>query len=98
MEIDAKGYMLEHADRNIRLLFKGFLGILEDLRDQHETNFAKLKRGLPTQYHSVIDMADYFGDERFAYYRKRVLDIGNEAIRSGEEDIEKVEVSFIFKG
>ncbi len=98
MEFDARNFMLEQANRNIRSLFKGFLGLLEDLRHEHTTNFSKLKNSLPEEYRHMVDLVDYFSDDRFAYYRKRVLDMGNDAIRSGKEDIEKVEVSFIFRG
>ena len=95
--MDAKDFLVEGSDREIRSLFKGFLEILEDLQREHRINFDKLYSGLPEEYHDLVEMADYFDAERFAAYRKKVLDRGNEALRNQQSGIENFQVSFIFK-
>ena len=65
---------------------RNYLCILEDLRQQHETNFDKLRDNLPTQYTPVIDMSDYLNVNSFGYYRKRTLD----SINSSKRDLESI--------
>lgn len=77
-------------------LFKDFIAILEDLKEDHSDNFDKLYKSLPEEG-QLIEMADYFDDSKFERLRKRVLDIGNDCIRSMDSDIDKLEIHFKFK-
>lgn len=94
--MDAQDFLAERSDRALRTLFKGFLKILEDVRREHEINFDKLRGSLPDDV-DLIDMADYFDDERFQAYRKKVLDLGNEMLREYQSELENFKVTFVFK-
>jgi flavin-dependent dehydrogenase len=70
----------DYVDFEITKLFRNFLFLVQDLAHEHATNFDKLESALP-EYASLIRQADYFDEEKIAYLRKRVLDMGNDAIR-----------------
>jgi len=86
----------EGHERHVRRLFKDFLYLLEDLQKDHSINFDKLKKSIPESYSGIIDQANYFDGQKMQYLRKRVLDLGNDSIRSSEEDLEKFTVIFKF--
>ena len=94
--MDAQNFLAEKSDRALRALFRGFLIILEDINREHSINFGKLRDSLPEDI-DLIDMADYFDEERFAAYRKKVLDLGNGILRDYQTELENFEVKFIFK-
>lgn len=75
-------------------LFKNFLVILEDLQEEHRSAHLKLLEQLPEEYKSLVYMADILNERKIEWLRKRVLDLGNEAIRDGEN---YVEIHFKFK-
>jgi hypothetical protein len=75
--------------RRIIDLYKRFLVLMEDYRNNHKVNFDKLKIIFPDDV-DAIDLADYFGEQQFAYARKRILDLGNDALRELENDIKNI--------
>ena len=94
--MDAKSLLQQHYDRNTVSLFKGFLFLIEDLQKEHSIHFAKLKRNLPRDYSAIIEQADYFDDDKLRHLRKRILDIGNEAVRKIDSEMEEFTISFKF--
>jgi hypothetical protein len=62
--------------------------MMEDMHDQHDSNFRKLKRSLPEGI-DLINQADYWDDERMDYLRKKILDQGNDALREIIGHLEK---------
>lgn len=93
----AREFLNERSDHHIRFLFKSFLEIIEDLKKHHDINFDKLYESLPEENHDLIEMADYFDEEYFANYRKKVLDIGNSVLRDYNSELETLSVEFRFK-
>lgn len=93
----ARDFLNDRSDHHIKFLFKSFLGILEDLQNHHEVNFDKLRDNLPSEYENYIDMADYFDENRYQHYRKKVLDIGNSVLRDYNSELENLTVEFKFK-
>ena len=67
-------------NRNIINLYKSFLIMMEDMHDQHDNNFRKLKQALPEEI-DLIDQADYWNESRMDYLRKKILDKGNDSLR-----------------
>tara|TARA_Y100000592_G_C5202889_1_gene191378 strand:+ start:76 stop:363 length:288 start_codon:yes stop_codon:yes gene_type:complete len=67
-------------NRNIINLYKSFLIMMEDMHDQHDNNFRKLKQALPEEI-DLIDQADYWDESRMDYLRKKILDKGNDSLR-----------------
>jgi len=68
---------------------------LEDLYTEHQINFNKLKKNIP-EHENVINQADYFDKDKLQYYRKKILDIGNESIRESNSNFEKFTINFKF--
>jgi hypothetical protein len=71
--------------------------LIEDLKFEHDQYLKKIKTEVPSEYHNVIDNADTFDEEKMSRIRKRVLDIGNETIRSLDNELEDFTVNFVFK-
>lgn len=94
--MDAHGIFKKHCQRNTVSLFKGFLIMLEDLQREHQIHFSKLRRNLPESCAPLIEQANYFDEDKLQHLRKRTLDVGNEAIRNLEGELENFTISFTF--
>ena len=94
--MDAKKALSSSYSHSTKILFKGFLVLIEDLNKDHLINFHKLKKNLPEEYGPIIDQADYFDQHKLQYLRKKILDMGNESIRSSETNFEQFTISFKF--
>lgn len=77
-----KEYIVFQINRNIINLYKRYLNILEDLQEEHVSMLNKLNKDVNLE---KLKNVDYFDDNKYNYFRKKVLDLGNEALR----DIEK---------
>lgn len=93
----AKEFLNDRSDHHIRFLFKYFLQTLEEMQATHEINFAKLYDNLPPENHPLIEMADYFDEDYYDIYRKKILDIGNSVLRDYNSELENLTVEFTFK-
>ena len=82
--------------KNTKILFKSFLIMIEDLNNDHLRNFDKLRNSMPEEYQPLIDQADYFDQAKLQYLRKKILDLGNESIRTTESSLENFTISFKF--
>lgn len=76
------------VNRNIINLYKSFLIILEDIQDEHRSNFDKLKDAIPEK-NTLISQADYWDESKMEYIRKKVLDQGNNTQREIIGQLEK---------
>tara|TARA_Y100001938_G_C8101618_1_gene442297 strand:- start:6720 stop:7007 length:288 start_codon:yes stop_codon:yes gene_type:complete len=94
--MEGKDILQDRYEKHIKNLFKSFLFILEDLNDDHNINFAKLKKALP-EHENIIEQANYFDRNKMQFLRKRVLDLGNDSLRGQNEDLEKFTVILNFK-
>ena len=94
--MDARGLLGEHYSRGTKRLFKTFLVLLEDLKVEHDIHFCKLRKNLP-KHKDLIEQADYLGEEKMQYLRKKILDMGNENTRANQNDLEKFTIHFEFK-
>ena len=90
---EAKEILRFQVGRNVTNLYKGFMVMLEDLQQQHQVHFSKLKRSLPNS-EGIINQADYLDENNLDYMRKKVLDIGNDCRRQIETELEKFDVDF----
>lgn len=82
--------------KNTKTLFKSFLILIEDLNNDHLRNFEKLRKSVPEEYRTLIDQADYFDQNKLQYLRKKILDLGNESIRTTENSFENFTITFKF--
>lgn len=92
-----KFFLQERYERHMKDLFKSFLNILENLKNDHDIHFDKLKKNLPEKYSTFIDQADYLDESKMKFLRKTVLDKGNDSMRNQNQDLEKFTVTFDFK-
>lgn len=81
--------VFQHA-RNTTNLYKAHLGIIRDIYEDHAVMLKKLENYIPQE---ALDNLNYLTDDKYNYIRKKTLDIGNEAIRDFEKNMEKVQVS-----
>ena len=93
----AQDFLNDRSDHHVKFLFKSYLLMLEDLKKTHEINFNKLYDELPEDQHSLINMADYFDEDYYQNYRKKILDIGNSVLRDYNSELENLVVEFKFK-
>ena len=95
--MDAKQSLSRRSSKSISFLFKQYLSLIEDLRFEHEEYVKRLKNNIPHEHHKVIDAAEYFNESKMNWIRKRVLDTGNECLRSCETELNDFSVNFVFK-
>jgi hypothetical protein len=95
--MDAKQSLSKRSSKSIAYLFKQYLMIIEDLKFEHDQYLKKIKLEIPSEFHNVIDNADTFDNDKLSRIRKRVLDIGNETIRSVDSEMDDFSVNFVFK-
>jgi hypothetical protein len=95
--MNAKETLTKQSSKSIAALFKQYLMLIEDLKFEHDQYHKKLLEHVPSQYHPAINCAEYFDEKKMQWLRKRVLDIGNEALRTTETNLQEYSVNFVFK-
>lgn len=91
--MDQKDIVLFQIRRTFNVLAKRTLMLMEDLQNDHDINFDKLRKELPEEYLGLIEMANYFDSPKFTHFRKRILDIINDGFREFSEELDKYELS-----
>ena len=89
---DPNAVLRYQIDRIVTNLFKGYLILLEDLGDDHDTAMNKLRAALPEGHRAFVDLADYLTPERGNLLRKKVLDAGNDTKREIDKLLEQFDV------
>lgn len=85
-----KKYILFQIHRNIVSLYKRYLNVIEDLQEEHLNMLNKLSSKNEL---SFLKNIDYFDENKYNYLRKKILDIGNEAIREIEKNFEFLDLN-----
>lgn len=75
--------------RNISLLYKRYLNLIEDIQEEHINMLNKLNKKIDLE---TLKNVDYFDDNKYNYLRKKVLDLGNETIREIEKNFELLNI------
>lgn len=83
--VDPEELLRFQIRRNITVLFKSFLVILEDLGIEHDAALNLLYDKLPPEYKIYVELADHFTEEKGEVLRKKVLGAGNDCLRSIED-------------
>ena len=86
-----KEYLTFQIHRNIVNIYKQHLILLQDIHIEHEEMKKKLENHLDKK---TIEDVDYLSPEKLKYYRKKTLDVGNEAIRDFERSVENLDIQF----
>jgi hypothetical protein len=95
--MDAKQTLSKKSSKSISFLFKQYLMLVEDLKFEHDQYLKKIKSEIPSEFHIIIDNANTFDEDKLSRLRKRVLDIGNETIRSLDDEMNDFTINFVFK-
>lgn len=93
MENKEEDFAKEISEEEITSLFKNFLDIVRDVYEDHTSLMERLKYNYP-ELEKVINTSDSFDRVKFTQIRKRVLDMGNDAIRNRARRVEQVKVVF----
>lgn len=95
--MNAENYITQKYAQAITKLFKEFLIVIETMKQDHDYHYDKLYENIPEQYHPIINTANHFDATKLKWIRKSVLDLGNNALREFQTELENVTISFIFK-
>lgn len=85
---DVLDFLKFQCRRNYIVLYKRLLSVVEDLEQEHVIMMEKLSEFVDED---VLNKVNYFNEEKYAFIRKKILDIGNEAIRETEGSLENVQ-------
>jgi hypothetical protein len=85
-----RDYILFQIHRNIVSLYKRYLNIIEDLQEEHINMLNKLNKKIDTE---TLKSIDYFDENKYNYFRKRVLDLGNETLREIDKNFEFLDLN-----
>ena len=86
---EIKAFVLFQIHRNIVNLYKKYIVITEDLRNEHLRFIHKLEE---SNSRDSLQRIDYFDDFKYNYIRKKILDAGNDVIRDLETNFDMIEV------
>jgi len=85
-----KEYLTFQIHRNIVNLYKQHLVLLQDITVEHNEMMQKLEHHLDKE---VLEDVNYLNKNKHNYYRKKTLDVGNEAIRDFEKSVENLKIT-----
>jgi len=86
-----KEYVCFHMHKSLVNLYKKYLILIEDLREDHESMIYKISNTIDED---TLKKLDYFDDLKYNYLRKKILDIGNETIREIEKSFDFIKMEF----
>ena len=88
-DLDIKGYVLFHLQRNITSLFKRYIVTTEDLLREHRAMLKKVEKETSKDF---VENIDYFDEDKYVYLRKKILDVGNETLRDLERHMDMITI------
>ena len=94
LTMDLRDALKFTTHKQVTLLFKGFLTVLQQLSEEHNEALDKLYDKLPPEYRDYVDLADHFTHDKGLRIRKAVLDSGNDCWRQLWDEIDKYDVTF----
>lgn len=92
--MQAKASLSQRQRRFVTALFKEFLEILGEVKENHDEYFGNLMEKLPPEYLTTLVVGNPLSDDKFMRLRKKVLDKGNDIIRDSELELEHYSISF----
>lgn len=92
--MQAKASLSQRQRRFVTALFKEFLEILGEVKENHDEYFGNLMEKLPPEYLTTLVVGNPLSDDKFMRLRKKVLDKGNDVIRDSELELDHYSISF----
>jgi hypothetical protein len=86
-----KDYVSFQIHKSLVNLYKRYLNLVEDIQEDHKSMLEKLNNKIDS---NTLKNIDYFDDNKYNYLRKKILDIGNEAIREIEKNFDFIKMEF----
>ena len=84
-----KEYIEFQISRSVVSLYKKYFEVIEDLHQDHKKLLKKVENRTSGEFTENID---YFDESKYNYIRKKILDSGNDAIRSIESSFKSIEI------
>lgn len=84
-----KSYIQFQINRNIISLYKKYFEITEDLYQEHQSLLSKVEEETSSDFSKNID---YFDEKKYNYIRKKILDAGNDAIRTIDSSFQSIDI------
>lgn len=85
-----RDYILFQINRHIVNLYKRYLNLIEDLQEEHINMLNKLNKKIDLE---TLKNLDYFDENKYNYFRKRILDLGNETLREIDKNFEFLDLN-----
>ena len=92
--MQAKESLSQRHRRFVTALFKDFLEIIGEVKDDHDEFYGKLMEKLPPEYITTLVVGNPLSDDKFMRLRKKILDKGNDTIRDSELELGNYSISF----
>jgi hypothetical protein len=89
-DLKLKEYVKFQIDRGIISLYKKYFEMIEDLHKDHLTLLEKVKEETSEDF---VKNIDYFDENKYNYIRKKILDAGNDTIRTIDTNLKSVNVT-----
>lgn len=86
-----KDYVSFQIHKSLVSLYKKYLILIEDIREDHENMIYKINEKIDK---NTLKNIDYFDDSKYNYLRKKILDMGNETIREIEKNFDFIKMEF----
>lgn len=90
----AKDNFAQKQRRFVTALFKDFLEIIGEVKDDHDEFYGNLMEKLPPEYITTLVVGNPLSDDKFMRLRKKILDKGNDTIRDSELELGNYSISF----
>lgn len=89
-DLKLKEYLKFQMDRGIISLYKKYFEMVEDLHKDHLALLEKVKEKTSEEF---VKNIDYFDNNKYNYIRKKILDAGNDAIRSIDTTFKSINIT-----
>jgi vesicle coat complex subunit len=86
---DIRALLVYQIRRLVTNLYKDQLTLLEDIQQEHNSSLNRVKDLVSEDF---IDLINFLDSDKYGYYRKKVLDSGNETSREIERLLENFEI------
>jgi hypothetical protein len=89
-DLKLKEYVKFQIDRGVISLYKRYFEMIEDLHKDHLLLLEKVKEKTSEDF---VKNIDYFDTNKYNYIRKKILDAGNDTIRTIDTNLKSVNVT-----
>lgn len=85
-----KEYIKFQISRSVISLYKKYFEMVDDLQKDHSRLMEKVKMKTSEEF---VKNVDYFDDNKYNYIRKKILDSGNDVIRTIDSSFKSININ-----